>query len=118
MTVLAMGAPILALTKEERLFLWIGVLVGVLILGGIIISRIDRWRKRQMEDRDDAPEHLGSFRAMYENGELSREEYERVLHRMAAKVGAKPKPTPTPPAASPPASESSTNQEPPAAPAA
>jgi hypothetical protein len=116
MIVLALGGPLLALTKEERLFLWIGVLLGVLVVGGMIVSRIDRWKKRQLEDRDDAPEHLGSFRAMYENGELSKEEYERVLHRMAAKVGAKPKLTL--PAASPPVSESSDNQEPPAAPAA
>jgi hypothetical protein len=116
MTVLALGAPVFALTKEERLFLWIGVLLGVLVLAGIFLSRIDRWKKRQLEDRDDAPEHLGSFRAMYENGELSKEEYDRVLHKMAAKVGAKPKLTP--PTASPPGSESSANQEPPAAPAA
>lgn len=115
MTVLAWAAPVLAMTKEERLFLWIGVLLGVLVLGGIILSRLDRWRKRQMEDQDDAPEHLGSFRAMFERGEISKEEYDRVLRKMAEKVGAKPKPVPTP-AASGPATEPPAKEEPPPSP--
>jgi hypothetical protein len=88
-----------AMTKEERLLLWVGVLAGVLIVGGVIIGRIDRWRKRQMQEEDDAPRQVGSFRSMYENGELSREEYDRVMRRMAERVGAKPKPaTVIPPA--------------------
>lgn len=117
MTVQAWAAPVLAMSKEERLFLWIGVLLGVLVLGGALISRLDRWRKRQMEHADDAPEHLGSFRAMYENGELSKEEYDRVLRKMAEQVGAKPKPVPSP-SASPPSPEPPANEEPPPAPPA
>jgi hypothetical protein len=107
----------LAMTKEERLLLWVGVLAGVLILGGMIIARIDRWRKRQMEHEDDAPEHLGSFRAMYERGELSKEEYDRVLLRMATRIGAKPKPA-IAPAASSPSTEPPANEEPPPTPTA
>src|SRR5205807_1332103 len=68
-----------ALTKEERLFLWTGVLAVVIIAGALIIARIDRWRKRQMADGDDSPAHLGSFREMFERGELSRAEYDEVL---------------------------------------
>jgi hypothetical protein len=99
MTVLAWVAPVLALTKEERLFLWVSVLTGVIILGGVFIGRMDRWRKRQMDEQDDAPEQIGTFRDMYERGELSKEEYDRVLHRMAERVGVKPKPKPVPAAA-------------------
>lgn len=98
MTVLALG-PLLALTKEERLFLWVGALVGVLLFGAFVISRLDRWRKRQMEAGDDGPQHVMSFREMYDRGELSREEYDRILRRVAERVGAKPKPAPVPPAA-------------------
>ncbi len=111
MIVLAWATPVLAMAKQERLLLWVGVLAGVLVLGGMVIARIDRWRKRQMVVVDDAPRHLGSFRAMYENGELSKEEYERVLHKMAERVGAKPKPIPT--SGSPPTTESPANEEPP-----
>jgi hypothetical protein len=117
MTVLvAWAAPVFAMTKEERLFLWVGVLVGVLLLGAFIIARVDRWRKRQMEDVDDSAQQVGSFRAMFERGELSQEEYDRVLRRMAERVGAKPKPVPT--LAGPPASEPPASQEPPPAPQA
>lgn len=97
MTVLAM-APLFALTKEERLLLWVSVLVGVLLLGAFIIARVDRWRKRQMEAKDDETEHVTSFRELYENGELSKEEYDRVLRRVAERVGAKARPQPVPPA--------------------
>ena len=37
-----------------------------------------------------------SFRELYERGELSKEEYDRVLRRVAERVGAKPKPVPVP----------------------
>ena len=110
-------APLFALTKQENLFLWSGVLIGVLLFGAWIISRIDRWRKRQMESDDDSPGHVMSFREMYEHGELSKEEYDRVLRRVADRVGAKPKPV-APPAAShqEPATGPPATEEPPPAP--
>lgn len=109
MIVSVWAGPLFAMTREERLILWVGVLMAALVVGGIIIARLDRWRKRQMQEQDDAVEHVGSFRAMYERGELTKTEYEKVLWKMAEKAGAKPKPvpatTPTPPAAEPPATE-------------
>jgi hypothetical protein len=115
MTVSAWVAPVLALTKEERLFLWVSVLAGVLIVGAVIIARVDRWRKRQMEDEDDfGPEQLGNFREMFERGELSKEEYDRVLRRMAERVGVKPKPKTVPDVAQEP--ESPATEEPPTQP--
>jgi hypothetical protein len=117
MAVLVWAAPLaLTLTKEERLFLWVSVLVGVLLIGAAFIARVDRWRKRQMEDADDAPDQLTSFRVLYESGELSKEEYDRVLRRVAERAGAKPKPVPAA-AAEPPAPEPPATQEPPPPPA-
>jgi hypothetical protein len=104
----------LAMTKEERLFLWTGVLAVVIIAGAMVIARVDRWRKRQMETGDETPAHIGSFREMFENGELSREEYDEVLRRMAAKAAAKGKlvtPLPAPPQ-TPPANPESPPAEP------
>jgi hypothetical protein len=116
MTVLVWAAPLaLTLNKEERLFLWVSVLVGVLLFGAAFIARVDRWRKRQMEHADDSPEQVMSFRALYERGELSKEEYDRVLRRVAERAGAKPKPVPM--AAQPPATEPPATQEPPPPPA-
>jgi hypothetical protein len=115
MIVLGWLSPVLALSKEERLILWVSVLLGVLVLGGMIIARIDRWRQRQMEDMDDTPEHVGSFREMYERGELTKEQYDRVLRRMAERAGGKPKPVSATARAEP---ESPANQEPPQTPPA
>jgi hypothetical protein len=119
MTVLVWAAPLaLTLTKEERLLLWVSVLVGVLLLGAVVIARLDRWRKRQMDevdDYDEAAEQAGTFRAMYERGELSKEEYDRVLRRVAERAGVKPRPIAAP--AGPPAPEPPATQEPPAPPA-
>jgi len=116
MTVLVV-APLVALAKQENLLLWSGVLVGVLLLGAFVISRLDRWRKRQMEGADD-PDPVMSFRELYERGELSKEEYDRVLRRVAERVGAKPKPVPVPPAApQEPAAGPPATEEPPTPPA-
>ena len=117
MTVLVV-AHILALTKQENLFLWSGILVVVLLFGAYVISRLDRWRKRQMAAEDDSPGHVMTFREMYEGGELSKEEYDRFLRRVAERAGAKPKPVAVPPAASPqePAAGPPATEEPPAPP--
>jgi hypothetical protein len=110
--------PLLALTKQERLILWSGVLLGVLVVGAMFIARLDRWRKRQMEGAGD-PDPVMSFREMYERGEISKQEYDRVLRRVAERVGAKPKPVPVPPAAShqEPAAGPPATEEPPTPPA-
>jgi len=117
MTVLSWAVPpVLALSKEERLFLWIGVFAGVILVGAAILSRVDRWKKRQLEDLDDTPEQIGSFRAMFERGEISKEEYDRVLRRMAERSGTKPKPATT--AAGPAEPTPSATEVPPPAPPA
>ena len=110
--------PLFALTKEERLILWSGALLGVLVVGAMFITRLDRWRKRQMEGADD-PDPVMSFREMYERGEISKAEYDRVLRRVAERVGARPKPVSAPPAAShqEPAPGPPATEEPPTPPA-
>ncbi len=92
MTLLAWPVPLLALTKEERLFIWTGVFAAVIIVAAMFLARVDRWRKRQFEAEDDSPEHLGSFRELYERGEISKGEYDRVMKRIAAKAFNKPNP--------------------------
>ena len=115
MTALAL-VPLLGLTKEERLILWTGVLLGVLVIVAVFIARLDRWRKRQLEGADD-PDPVMSFRELYERGEISKEEYDRVLRRVAERVGARPKPVPVPPAApQEPAAGPPATEEPPAPP--
>lgn len=117
MTLLSWGPTLFALSKEERLFIWVGILVAVLIVGGVIIGRLDRWRKRQMEEMDETSDHVTSFRALYERGEISKEEYDRVLRRVAERAGAKIKPV-TAPAVVPPKNDLPATEDPPSTPPA
>lgn len=66
----------------------VGSLVGALFLGAIVFSLVDRWRKRDATatSERDSIESLTSFRAMFDNGELTREEYDKILDRVAAKM--------------------------------
>ena|SRR5947209_14362266 len=85
--------------RDERTLWLTATLAGVLLLGAIVLSWLQRWRKRQMAADDNPVASLTTYRAMYEAGELSKEEYERILARVAsrtkAKLGVKP---PEPPA--------------------
>jgi hypothetical protein len=72
--------------------LWAAVaLVGVVLAGALIITWADRWRRRAAEDSSTATDHLVSFRDLYEKGELSKEEYERILDRMSGTATRGPK---------------------------
>ena len=90
--------------RDDR-FLWGSLaLVGVLLFGAWVFSRLDRWRKKQMDGADDGTrESFGSFRAMYERGQITRDEYDRLLRRAAERVAGKPAPPVLPPDLPPPA---------------
>jgi hypothetical protein len=81
---------------ESEEFLWASAaLIGLLLLGAIAFSLIERWRKRQLTDSPAADiKQLTSFRAMFERGELTQEEYDRIkakeAERMKKKLAAKP----------------------------
>ncbi len=87
-----MNAAIVARDPADLLqnpeFLWLtGALVATLLVGAFVLSRIERWRKRQLSDSPASDiEQMSSFRAMYENGELSKEEYDRIKAREAQRL--------------------------------
>jgi hypothetical protein len=76
-------------------FLWTaGALLGTLLFGAFLLNRAERWRKRQMSNSPEADiQQLSSYRAMYERGELTKEEYDRIrlkeAHRLRNKVAPK-----------------------------
>ncbi|SRR5579884_1208513 len=61
-------------------------LVGALLIGAFVLAVVDRWRKRARPDRLSPGEQLSQFRALYEKGELSREEYERIRTLLGGKI--------------------------------
>lgn len=66
-----------------------GALVGLLLIGAVILHFIDRWRKREAARGESSREttlDLTSFRQMYEDGEITQSEYERIRNKIAAKM--------------------------------
>jgi Short C-terminal domain len=62
-------------------------LVVALMLGAIVIALVDRWRKRAaMKDKGGAGEQLSHFRALYDRGELTREEFDRIRTRLGQRL--------------------------------
>ena len=59
--------------------LWAALgLVGALLLGALLIAFADRWRKRPSEEQLQPRDQLAHFRTLYEDGQLSAEEFNRI----------------------------------------
>jgi hypothetical protein len=89
------------LARQPNLdLLWAALaLVAAVLLGVAIIVWVQRWRKRAAELTDPDAE-LTNYRALFEQGLLSAEEWERIRARLEGK---KPQATPpAPPANGPP----------------
>jgi len=97
-----------ALFQSTEFYLAVGGLIGLLVLAAVVLHFVDRWRRQQTEvaeNRPTSPLDLTSFREMYENGEITQSEYERIRDKLAARmkkeVGAAGPPTPAPAPAPP-----------------
>jgi uncharacterized membrane protein len=84
------------------------ILVGVLLVGALLITLVDRWRKRASSRTATPAEQLSHFRRLYDRGELSAEEFERIKTLLGGKLrqdlhvpGAPPPRAPEGPARSP-----------------
>ncbi len=98
---------------DPRLLWATVILVAAILAGALLIVLIDRWRRRTA-DEDNAPtanDQLAEFRAMYERGAMSQEEFDRIRGLLGGKlreeldVPAAPPPAPGangPPSAAPP----------------
>src|SRR5262245_48221776 len=68
-------------------FLWPTLaLVGSLLLGAVIIALADRWRKRPANEGLTAGDQLSHFRKLYDQGLITREEFEAVRTQLAGKL--------------------------------
>ena len=79
------------MVKNQDFIVYSLVLAGLLLLAAVIFFIFDRWRKKPAgEDTTrDVSLSLGSFKEMYENGELTEAEYERIKAKWAAKLKGK-----------------------------
>jgi hypothetical protein len=63
-----------------------GFLAATLFVGAVAIALIDRWRKRELNETYSAHDQLASFRLLYERGELSAEEFDRVRRQLLSRL--------------------------------
>jgi len=61
-------------------------LVAIILVGAAVIVWLDRWRKRSDANPMVANEDLAYFRELYDRGELSAEEFERVRLRLGRQL--------------------------------
>lgn len=61
-------------------------LVGALLLAAVILSWAKQWRKRTTPAPCTANEQLAHFRTLYERGELTPIEFERIRARLAEQL--------------------------------
>jgi hypothetical protein len=60
-------------------FLWATAgFVGVLLLGAIALAWVKRWRAGLVEKGSTPEDRLGNYRTLYEQGVISREEFEQI----------------------------------------
>ena len=81
--------PVAPLNKAQARqdLIYNGAIFGAALIGlAIVFSAVRYWTRRQTQDCDSPAMSLSSFREMYENGELSEEEYEQIRTKMAAKM--------------------------------
>jgi len=86
-------------------------LSGILLIAAGIIALFNRWRKRQANNTTENFDQLASFRALYERGELSQEEFDRIRRRIVSRL--KPAQHPELQASPPPKDEPPPNGQPP-----
>jgi hypothetical protein len=65
-------------------FLWSSVaLVGVLLLGALGLALARLWRNRLMDNLRSLEGEVEHYQALYHQGEISREEFERITGLLA-----------------------------------
>jgi Short C-terminal domain len=59
--------------------LWLTLaLAGIILVGAVVIALLDRWRKHAAPEVSTANDQLAQFRELYERGELSQAEFDRI----------------------------------------
>jgi len=98
-------SPIGAL--EGSAFLPVLYLVVAFLVGAVLITLVQRWRRRNPSLGPSASDQLAQFRTLYEQGAISEEEYRRLRGilggelRRASDLPAQPTTTTTPAATGP-----------------
>lgn len=98
------AGPPKPLLENTEFLIACGLMALVLFGGAFILSYFDRRRKRQEAAFTDTTAQLESYRELYESGEITGGEYQRLRERVAGRMkrevglpGAPPRPADAPP---------------------
>lgn len=83
------STPLLAQRSQiwDPRLLWATVAFVVLtLLGALLISFLNKWRKWNDRTSISPDQQLSSFRQLYEDGELSQEEFDRIQQRLRSRI--------------------------------
>jgi hypothetical protein len=80
------GPPVRTPGWDPRLFWLTLVLMAVISFGALAIAWLDRWRKRSGPERLSASDQLANFRDLYEKGQLSHDEFERIRQLLSRQL--------------------------------
>jgi hypothetical protein len=69
--------------SSPEFFWWSLALAGILLAGALAIACARRWRTCLMDTPNLPEQDLEHYRTLYEQGELSREEFERITGILA-----------------------------------
>jgi uncharacterized membrane protein len=72
------------------------ILTTVIGVGIVVIVWVDRWRKRPAQISLTPAEQMARFQELYDRGELSQQEFDRIKARLNKSLGLEP---PVPPQA-------------------
>lgn len=85
-------------------FVWATLaLVGTLLAGAMLFALLERWRKRSATEGLSAGDQLTHFRKLYDQGTISKEEFERIRTQLSEDLRKEMKVEPRSEAASAPA---------------
>jgi hypothetical protein len=76
-----------SLSGHGRLLISSLAFVAALLAGAIVIYLTDRWRRRKGPTTEcDANEQMSTFRVLYERGELTQEEFDRIRSKLTGRL--------------------------------
>jgi|GEM_PF-2756776 len=86
LTVAKTKLPAAPRSWDPRLLWTTLALVAIIVIGAMAVAVLDRWRKRAAPPTFDASDQLAQFRELYDKGELSEQEFERIRERLSGKI--------------------------------
>ncbi len=71
---------------DPKVLIATALLSCALFAGAVIVALASRWRKRQENETFTTHDQLASFRVLYERGELSADEFDRIKRQLLGRL--------------------------------